>query len=81
MITGVLNPTSNYKHSVIDLHNPDEFAMRLIILRRIVRRRIVLRRIVRATNSPRRIVRDELSGDELSAHPSDGLVDYFFSYS
>ena len=41
MITGVLNPTSNYKHSVIDLHNCDEFAMRLIILRRIVRRRIV----------------------------------------
>ena len=58
MITGVLDPTSNYKHSVIDLHNCDEFAMRLIILRR----------IVRATNRPRRIVRDELFGDELSAH-------------
>ena len=41
MITGVLDPISSYKHSVIDLHNCDDFSMRLIILRRIVRRRIV----------------------------------------
>ena len=39
-------------------------------MRRIVLRRNVLQRIVHATNSPRRIVRDELSGDELSSHPA-----------
>jgi hypothetical protein len=37
-------------------------------VRRIVRRRIVLQRIVHATNCPQRIVRDELSCNELSGH-------------
>jgi hypothetical protein len=46
-------------------------------VRRIVRRRIVLQRIVHATNCPQRIVRDELSCNELSGHRiPDGIFPY-----
>jgi hypothetical protein len=47
-------------------------------VRRIVRRRIVLQRIVHATNCPQRIVRDELSCNELSGHPYENFVIQIF---